>query len=344
MLQRSVCLAVLVCSLMCRVSLASAADIAFFPAEGQNVLAADAIAVGELLAEAYAASSQRAVLAPSRSAQTLAESSSYEAAARALGVAEFVRTSALAVGRRIVVTATRYRVEAGGSAANEEGANLRRIYQESLIADSPEDLVPVCDRLAKALYSQRSDELVRDHGNVTMTEARPQNRIWREKVFGLRTGVHVPFARDATFSAAVSLEFDLRLEHARYFVEFGAGAVIPTRVDSDEYDEDGSYVSSGSSNGGSTGGLFGEVGASRFLTDGDLGLYAGAGVIPKIMFSDRDAAGMALYGQLGLSLPRSSATRFCTDLRFAQSVLAQHLNDERRVFPSEASLLAGVGW
>lgn len=328
---RALSLAVLFCSLLYAPPGASAADIAVFPAEAQNLPPADAVAVGELLAQSYAASSQSAVLSPGRSAPTLAQSPSYVEAARALGVAEYVRITALAVGRRIVVTAMRHRAD--GSL----------IYQESLIADSPEDLVPVCDRLGKALFAQRSDEFARTYRNVTLSEASPQNRLWREKLFGFKTGLHVPFARGARFSPAVALEFDLRLELSNYFVEFGAGALIPTRVDdaNDGYDVDETLTRN---NRGSAGGLFGELGASRFLTDGDLGLYAGGGVIPKILFTNNDAAALALYAQLGLTLPRASATRFSADLRFAQSVLGQHLNDGRRVFPAELSFLAGVGW
>jgi hypothetical protein len=328
---RVLLLAVLFCPWLYAPRTAAAADVAVFPAEAQNLAHADGIALGELLAQSYAAASRSAVLAPSRSAGTLVQSQSYEHAARTLGVAEYVRVSALAVGRRIVVRATRHR------------ADGTQIYQESLIADSPEDLVPVCDRLGKALYARHGDELVRTYHNVTLSESRPQNRIWREKLVGFKTGVHVPFARGARFSPAVALEFDLRLELSSYFVEFGAGVLIPTRLDDDDgaYDVDGTVTSN---NRGSAGGVFAELGASRFLTDGEVGLYAGGGVVPKLLASNNDAAGLSLYAQLGLTLPRASATRFSVDLRFAQPVLAQHLNDGRRVFPGQASLLAGVGW
>ena len=327
---RSVSLALLALSLLYAPPRAAAADIAVFPAESPNLAPVDGIAVGELLAQSYAAASHGAVLAPGRSAATLAQSQSYEGAARTLGVSEYVRVSALAVGRRIVVTATRHRAD--GSL----------IYQESLTADSPEDLVPVCDRLGKALYAQHGDELVRTYHNVTLSEARPQNRIWREKLFGFKTGVLMPLARGGRYAPTVAVEFDLRLELSSYFVEFGAGASIPTHVDGmgSSYAVEGTRMSN---NRGSAGALFGELGVSRFLNQGEVGLYAGGGVIPKLLFTN-DAAGLALYAQVGLTLPRASATRFTVDLRVAQSVLAQHLNDGRRAFPAEPSLLAGVGW
>jgi hypothetical protein len=322
--------AVALCSLLFGARAAQAADVAFFPVETANLAPSDTVAVGELLASAYAAASGLSVLAPARSAETLAQSTSYEDAARALGVGEFVRTSALGVGRQIVVTATRQR------------ADGTVMYRSKLTASSLEDLVPVCDRIAKALYHQHDDELERTYRNVTLTEARPQNRIWRELLFGVKTGLHLPFARDARLSPAVAAEFDMRLEHAKFFVEFGAGLLLPTRMEDldGEYDLQGEPVES---NRGTTGGLFAEIGASRFLTDGDVALYAGAGLIPKVLFRN-DTAGMALYGQLGLTLPRASSTRFSTDLRFAQSVLAQHLENGNAVFPSEVSLHAGVGW
>jgi len=329
-LTRFLWLAAVFCSLASDVRVAAAADIAIFPAEAPSLLPSDAIAVGELLAQAYAATSRSAVLAPSRTAQTLASSQTYQQAATTLGVAEFVRSSALAVGRRIVVSATRHR------------ADGQLVYQESLIADSSEDLVPVCERIAKALHFQQPDEVARTYRNVTLSESRPQNRLWHEKLFGVKAAVHVPFARNARLSPTVGVAFDMRLELASWFVEFGAGIMIPSPAE----DLDGEYEADGSekiNNRGSTGGLFAEVGANRFLTQGDIGLYAGGGVMPKILFSD-DGAGMALFGQLGLTMPRESSTRFSTDLRFAQSVLPQHLNNGRAVFPSEASLHAGIGW
>src|SRR5690606_18564949 len=124
-------------------------------------------------------------------------------------------------------------------------------------------------------------------------------------------GLHVPFAKGAKFSPAVGAEFELRLELAQFFLEFGAGLVIPTRGEGmyDEYDLDGSPVVN---NRGSTGGLMAKLGASRFLTQGDVGLYAGAGLIPKIVFRN-DSASMAAYAQLGITLPRASSTRFSMD-------------------------------
>jgi hypothetical protein len=320
--------AVLVCSLLCIAQHARAADIAFFPVETPNLSPTDTSAVGELLAQSYAAASGGAVLAPSRTTQTVMQSPSYEAAAQTLGVAEFVRVSAVGAGRHIVVTATRHR---------SDGTIVTR---SKLIADSAEDLVPVCDRLAKALYTGDDGELVRTHQNVTLSEARPKNRLWRELLIGFKTGLHVPFARHARFSPTVAAAFDLRIELARFFLEFGAGFAIPTRIEDLESEYD---LEATKTNRGSTGGLMGELGASYFLTRGDIGLYAGGGLQPKIMFVN-DAAGMSAYSQLGVTLPRDSSTRFSADLRFSQSVLAMHLDNDRQVFPSELSLHGGVGW
>lgn len=328
--------ALLLCAALSLAAPARAADIAFFPVETPNLLARDAIAVGELLAQSYAAVSGAAVLAPSRSAPALAGNPSHEQAARALAVPEFVRTSALAVGPRIVVTATRTR------------ADGEVVYSSRLTADSTEDLLPVSDRLARALYEQRDHELVRTHENVTRGEARAKNRVWREVLTGIRTGVIVPFARGADYSSAIAAAFDLRLEHEHFFIEFGAGLVLPTDLADMEGGEsprvDGAVYYDERTNRGSIGGLMMEVGASRFLTQGDVGLYAGAGVIPRIILDVSERASMSVYGQLGVTLPRDSSTRFSADLRFAQSVLAQELDNGREVFTSEASLHAGVAW
>src|SRR5688572_5703522 len=89
-------------------SFARAADVAFFPVETTNLVPADSYAVGELLAQAYAGVTHQAVLAPSRTQDVLGTAVTYEAAAQQLGVGEYVRTSAVAVGRKIVIQATRY--------------------------------------------------------------------------------------------------------------------------------------------------------------------------------------------------------------------------------------------
>jgi hypothetical protein len=314
---------------------ARAADIAFFPAETSNLSPSDALAVGELLAQSYASVSHQAVLSPTRTQDTVAKSPSYEAAAATLGVAEYVRISTLAVGRLIVVTATRYQAD---------GTSL---YQSKMTAQAVEDIPAISDRMAKSLFYRVDDEEVRTRHNVTMTEARVENRRATEKVIGIKTGLYVPFAKDADYAPHVSVQFDMRFEMDRFFLEFGAGIILPTKLDDDDYCYDPETGADCTSNDrdGHLAAFTAELGGSYFLTDGNIAPYIGVGLIPRLLLSgNNDLASMAGYGQVGLMLPRDSSTRFYVDARVAQTFIEAELDNGRGVLPTELTLHLGVGW
>lgn len=309
---------------------AHAADIAFFPVESATVTPTDASAIGELLAQSYASVSGQAVLAPSR---ITVDERPYSELAASLSVPEYVRTDAVQVGARVVIHSVRYRAD--GTA----------IYQVKLTAERIEDTISVSDRIAKSLYHRVDDELVRTRHNVTLAEARPETRRWSEKIFGFKTGVHIPFGKDADFSPSIGLAFDVRLEMDRFFVEFGGGFLIPTDPVDDSYCYD-NCEDFEVSNQGSVGGLTGEIGGSYFLTDGNIAPYIGAGLLPRIILTGNgdDIAQMAPYVQLGVTIPRDSSTRFYADMRLAQSIVSQTLDNGQDVYPTELSLQAGIGW
>jgi len=313
---------------------ARAADIAFFPVEGPNLKPEDAAAIGDLLAQSYASVSGQAVLAPSR-IQML--STNYVQAAGELGVAEYVRTDAVAVGLRIVIHSTRYQ------------ANGTAVFQAKMTAERIEDTTIVSDRMAKALFFKVDEAEVRTRHNVTLSEGRPETRRWTEKVTGVKTGLHLPIAKNATYDASLSGMFDMRMESDRYFIEFGAGIMIPTET-RDDYgcrDGYGDEISCGEAgNKGRMGGFIGEVGASYFLTDGNVAPYVGGGLMPRLILSagDDGVANLAVFGQLGVTMPRDSSTRFYVDARLAQNVLYSHLDNDHKRLPTELSLQAGIGW
>jgi len=304
---------------------AFAAEVALFPVEAPNLAPRDAIAIGEALAQSYELASSARVLGPSRTAEALAGGATYEDAARTLSVREFVRTSAIAAGGQIAIFATRQR------------ADGTVIFQTRMVAPTTEQLLTVCERIASDLYARRHREYVHtsQHARIPGTRAR---------LYGVKSGVHLPFARNASYRPNIGVSFDLRLELEQFFLEFGAGLVLPTR--SSDFDDETTIdgVSTKRRNDhGSTAGVQAEFGASRFLTQSDVGLYLGGGIIPRIHFRN-DIASMYVYGQLGISAPRSSSVRISGDLRLAQAVIPQHLNNDRTVLPSELTLQAGVGW
>jgi hypothetical protein len=309
--------------------LAQAADLAVFPVETTNLTPQDGAAVGELLAQSYAAVSGKAVLAPSRTQQTLAMAANHQEAAQSLGVSEYVRISAVGVGRRIVIQATLH---------DQRGA---RLYQSKMTADSVEDMTNVSDRLARALVERVDTDSVRTPRNVTIAEGRAKNRLWTDKVFGVKSGVHMPDAKNADYSPNVSLQFNGRLELDSFFLEVGAGIIVPTSYKSDCWDsfddncEDEAY--------GRVGGLTAEVGGSVFLNEGNVGVYAGGGFIPRLTLRN-DTATASVYGQLGVTFPREASTRLYADLRVAQAVIETHLDNGAQRYPTEFALHVGVGW
>lgn len=320
---------VLLASLVLSVpGLARAADVAFFPVESTNLTPEDASAIGELLAHAYASVSRASVLSPMHTETTLASSQNHADAARKLGVSEYVRTNAIAAGRRIVVHASRYT------------SNGVLVYQDKMTCESIEDMTNVSDRMARSLYERVDDEAVRTRHNVTLAEARPKNRVRTEKVIGIKSGFHVPFAKKAEYSTHVSLQFNGRLEFERFFFEFGAGLILPTSFQDDwcDYDEPDCHE-----NYGRIGGLTSELGASAFLNDGNVGFYVGGGVVPRLTLVN-DVATVSVYGQLGLMFPRESSTRFFVDLRLTQAVTEQRLDNNWKRYPTEPTLHIGIGW
>jgi len=316
---------------------ALAADVAIFPPETSNLAPSDNLAIGELLAQAYAGISRQAVLSPVRTEHAVAHATSYEGAAQTLGVKEYVRTSTLAVGRLVVITATRYR------------ADGTFVYQSKMTAHSMEDMPAISDRMAKALFLQVDDEEVRTRNNVVQAETRIKNRRASEKVFGFKTGIYFPLAKGADYTASVGLQFDMRFEMDRFFLEFAGGFIMPTSFsDSCDYyyDDEYSSCSGKPKNRGSVGGLTGEIGASYFLTDGNAAPYVGVGLIPRLLFDsyNDDAATMLAYAQVGIMLPRDSSTRFYADFRASQAMIETHLANGKGVHTTELTIHAGVGW
>ncbi len=312
---------------------ASAADIAFFPAETSNLNPSDNLAIGELLAQAYAGESRAAVITPSSTHDAVANSTSYEQAAKSLGVKEYVRISTLAVGRLTVITATRYR------------ADGTHVYQSKMTANSMEDVPAISDRMAKALYHRVNDEEVRTRNNVVQSETRVKPRRASEKVIGFKTGIYFPIAKDASYTPHIGAQFDMRFEMDRFFLEFAAGLVIPGSASRCGYDDyDGTYDCRGKR--GTISALTSEIGGSYFLTDGNFAPYIGVGIIPRILlngYSD-DIASMSAYGQLGFTVPRDASTRFYADARVAQGLTVSHLPNGNEVRPTEFTLHVGVGW
>jgi hypothetical protein len=210
---------------------------------------------------------------------------------------------------------------------------------------SMDDMEVVADRLVRSLIRRTPLEYTREIDNVTGKEARAPNRIFIEKVFGIRTAVVVPVAPDLETSAALLLQFDGRLEGSSYFLEFGAGLMLPSDFDSDD----------------GLGGVLAQLGANYYLTQTNVSPYIGGGLSPRLTFGDFSGAGLTANGQFGLMFMRHASSRLYVEVRVDQNLLPLSRDtydddyyympgamppedDDDAVWPTEFSLALGIGW
>jgi hypothetical protein len=300
------------------------AKVVVFPVQATNLDPANRQAVGALLAQAYQAASGEATVSPRQASPVLRETDDYGAAAKQLGANEYVATDAVGLGNRIIITATRYTVDG------------RVIHTAKMTADGIEDVEVVSERLARALVKKTSTERSRTISSVSQGEGRAQNRVWVEKLMGIKASGDYWIGYGVDIDPTLTISFDGRLEGQGYFLEFGAGFL----------------VSSGSPDGRSVGGLTSELGASFYLMEESASPYLGVGVLPRILAGD---ANLAAYAQGGVMLMRESSSRIYFDVRASQSLLpirfeywpsnSSGLEPVRETsYPTELSLNAGIAW
>lgn len=329
---RTVVLALILCGTA--TSSAFAAHVGVFPVRGTNVTEGEAAAIGALIAASYSAASREPVLGPAHTAPALAQAGSAPDAAQQLGLTEYVQVDAIRLDQRILVQATLY---------NVHGSPL---YSTKTTAMSMDDMEVVSDRLTRSLIRRTPLEYTRELDNVTGKEARAPNRIFVEKVFGLRTAVVVPVASDLETTAGLMLQFDGRLEGSSYFLEFGAGIALPSDFDSDD----------------GFGGVLAQIGASYYLTSTNVSPYVGGGFSPRLMFGDFTGAGLTANGQFGVMFMRQASSRLYVELRVDQNLLPlsrdtydyddydystnmpRPEDEDDAVWPTEFSLAVGIGW
>ncbi len=315
-----------------------AAEVAVFPAGVVNLDEAQGDAVAQVVADAWAERSGQDTLGPIDTGDVYDRSEGQTgdqraaAAASTLGVAQYVTVSAVRLEKKISLRARRHEVGGGVTGSAE------------IVAAGLDDVEAAAVRLVEALLKGASADDVRTHGTVTAREGQKRNRLFSEKVVGVRTGVVLPFASGGEFNAQALFHFDMRLEADSYFLEFGAGGAVPSQTaDKEKY-----------------GGLFARVGGAIYLADGEYGPYVGLGVEPRLHLAEDGSIGFAPYAQLGLMLFRSSSTRLFVDLQVAQNVLPVDTREYEYDYstyedsdtvksggehhPTEVGILVGIGW
>lgn len=235
------------------------------------------------------------------------------------------------------------KVEVTASVRSPDGQTAKSMR---MTAKSLDDFSAIADRMAKAIMANKSVNEVRDRSNITAAEGRGENRLFNEKVFGIRTAAVVPLASGEKLSPMVGLGFDGRFEADEYFLELGVGFLAPTSGNvRTKY-----------------GAGFVDLGAAYFLTEGNAGVYVGGGLSTRVQGGDSDPGmGVAPFVKTGVMFPRQSSTRFYAELTFAQNVIPMEtrshsetwdaaISDYRyntttdEFFPSEIGLAVGIGW
>ncbi len=200
---------------------ASAADIAVFPANAVNLEEGEAAAIAEVLTSAFSDKNSGEVLGPAETAEALTgaegatRTARMAAAARILGVKRYVTITAVQLKRKISLR---------GKLVWVDGSRTNRA---EIVAASLDDMEAAAARLVKALLTGRTTAEARTHRTVTRREAGRKNRTFSEKIVGFRTGLVQPFASE-NLNTMATVHFDLRAEADTYFIEFGAGLLLPT--------------------------------------------------------------------------------------------------------------------
>jgi hypothetical protein len=314
-------------------SSASAQEVVgVFPVAGTNLSDGERAAIGALIAVSYSDQSGARVLDPAQTGPVLAQQPSEPDAARQLGLTQYIHVQAVRLEQRITLHASLHNVH--GS----------RLYDVKTTAMSLDDMEPVSERIAGSLYRRTPLEHTRELGNITGKEAHRPNRLFAEKVFGMRTGLALPVGADVQADAALFIQFDARLESDSYFLEFAGGFMVPSQFN-DGYD--------------GFGGLVGLVGGAYYLTHSNVAPYLGAGLSPRLTFGAYEGAALAVNGRIGVMFMRMSSSRIYLEIGVDQHLLplspeydevydpetgTYTSSNDDDVWPTELGFAAGIGW
>jgi len=289
------------------------ADTLVGPAKATNVSAGDTAALEQLFVDAYSVEAQERILV-TRTAENSTPLEDPMAEAARTGANEYVVLSFVGLGDGIQIRASRHQ------------ANGQVIHSVKTFSANMNDASQVIDRVAEALHKRTTFEETRKLGNATKTEGKPTERI-----FGVKTAAFLPWSPNTSYQPFMTLGFDGRIEMESFFIEMGAGFVFPL---ANNYPSaaDPRYA---------IGGIYGEFGASAYLTDTEVAPYLGGGILPRVLsFGQGSIQGnMAAYAQAGVMFMRSRSTRLYLDYRFV-------VNLSEVVFerPLENGIEFGIGW
>jgi hypothetical protein len=297
---------------------AHAAEIAVMPVQGVNLSAGECDAIGVLFANALARDARVAVASPLQAKSLRAEGKVASAVAAQLGTAKYVELSALRLGKR---------VRLGGAIFDRDGT---RIFQAETTAPDLDAVGTSVRLLAHALAYEQPIRAGMTYGvspdggeeptgvaapaEVPEPAPTPPDPNVARSSNGVKAGIVTMFASGKTFSPGVSFQFDSRFGPSSYFLELGAGILLPV-------DDQSSVTSIRVTSG------FLELGANAYLWAGNSALYAGAGLMPAIWMSrlgidDHTSATCSAHAQVGLTFNRTQRFKIYAEARLYQLLIA----------------------
>jgi hypothetical protein len=314
----------------------AAVTVAVMPVKGVNLTEGQCDAIGVMFASAFARETNVAVATPIDTKPVVAETKTNLAAATRLGVFEYIELSAVQLGNKTTLAATRF---------SREG---KEVFRAEATAASLDDMQGAAARLARSLAwaqpSQRPPEAVLP-GYAPLPPPPPAGPKPYPAALGLKSALIYPLASGHSFAPLMSLQFDARIGPRNAFAEVGAGAAIP------------STTASGSDT-IEMGGVFAEFGGGYYLSEGSVAPYVGGGVSPRIWIVDTrsgsstSGATCTVHGMAGVTFTRDIRARVFAEVRAAQYVIGLAHDTGTSVgtvssstyYPTELSLLVGIGW
>lgn len=325
---------------------AHAAAVAVMPVQGVNLAEGQCDAIGVFFSNAFARDAHVAVSSPTETKPVWAEVRASSATAARLGASQYVELTAIRLGSKVTLAGILF------------GADGREVYRAEASAPSLDEIDVAASRVARALVWRQPIpahpaplQLVDTPPEVPpssdTTSSASANSM--RNMFGMKGTMSFPAASGRTFSPQIGFQFDARIGPRSYFMEVGAGAVIPT---DDSTTTGNLQLTTG----------FIELGGSGYLTDGPVGLYMGGGVQPGLWRTEayyydssgynsyRDSRSLSgamlpIYAQIGLTFTRDIRTRIFAEFRLSQHLLAvTDPNDNKDYHPTVMALQMGVGW
>jgi hypothetical protein len=300
-----------------------AVDVAVMPIQGVNLSEGESDAIGVLFANAFASEAHAVVASPMHTKPLRAEGKASAAIAGQLGATRYVELKAVQLGQRTDVSGILY------------GQDGRVLYRADISAWSLETMDAAMVTLARSLafrqpipagplpYAPGAPPVASYEAPPAPPEHPNPNRVIHDH--GVKVGIAVPHASGKSFSPGVLIEFDGRYGPRNYFLEFGAGLMIPTDENNYDYNYNYDYYSSSRRLRATSGFL--EIGGSYYLWSSNTAAYLGGGLSPAfwVLEDGNDSSASATcgaYGQAGITFTRDARIKLFAEFRLTQLLLA----------------------